>query len=160
MIINKDNSLDIKKMLIHDDVILDFTFDRDDRILTLNLVDGYNNESYYRSERENRNEKFAWMFYSNHYIIKFINVIGFEMTSCDFWGKSNRINGISINENKELIDRLIYKANDIKGIIHNEDGSTKDDIKYINKDNFIEVRIEFISGDMLIVACEIINYGK
>lgn len=63
MIINKDNSLDIKKMLIHDDVILDFTFDRDDRILTLNLVDGYNNESYYRSERENRNEKFAWMFY-------------------------------------------------------------------------------------------------
>lgn len=82
------------------------------------------------------------------------------MTSCDFWGKSNRINGISINENKELIDRLIYKANDIKGIIHNEDGSTKDDIKYINKDNFIEVGIEFISGDMLIVACEIINYGK
>lgn len=86
------------------------------------------------------------------YLLEFNNVIGFNMTACDFWGESLRLNAmysIDKKEDLEILNKLkIEKLNNSydHGRFQNE-----------RESDFFEIEIEFISGDRLRIACEYIE---
>ena len=73
MIINASNGqvINSKDVYLHDDILESMIFRRDEKILHLSLVK-------------------TWLV-EYEYSIDFFRVIGFEMTSCDFWGADLRI---------------------------------------------------------------------
>ena len=75
MIINASNGqvINSKDVYLHDDILESMIFCRDEKILHLSLVKTWPVEY--------------------EYSIDFFRVIGFEMTSCDFWGADLRIFG-------------------------------------------------------------------
>lgn len=86
------------------------------------------------------------------YSLLFNNVIGFEMMSCDFWGKSPHVFDWGCEEKTDqyLINRLFAEKN-----THNYMYSRLED-----KDKYIEAVIDFTSGDKLRVACEYIIFEE
>lgn len=124
----------LTKTYIHDDVIIDFKYDVLERVLILTLIDGFSLET---------------LGYELEYKIGFYNVIGFNSTSCEFWGPIDRINGmISVSkENQIIIPNLFKKSNNMNSNLTKEE-------------DYIELEIEFISGDYLNIACEYMLYGK
>lgn len=130
MIIDKTNAtISSKDIYIHDDVVEELTFVRSEYKLTLLL-------STHSANRQ--------------YTIEFSDVIGFEMSSCDFWGSSSRIYDFVVLECKEysVIPRL--KQNQHFDSV----------IEPTEVNDYIEVKIIFISGDELAVACKRIEYNK
>lgn len=126
MIINISNGelINSKKIYIHDDVFEELCFHRMKKKLHLSI--------YNESKKKRRS-------------IVFLNVIGFEMTSCDFWGSSPHILDFEYVEPKDhtLIPKLFDK---------NDSNFSR----YLPNDleKYIETTITLTSGDQLIVACE------
>ena len=75
------------------------------------------------------------------YSIDFFQVIGFEMTSCDFWGADSRILDFEYVSNGILIPKLFSKKEYSTCLLKEQK-------------NYIETVMTFISGDTLRVACE------
>ncbi len=130
MIINKSNAtiINTKEIYIHDDVLLDLSFNRLDYKLSL-LLSTYKDHTY---------------------TIDFTDVIGFEMTSCDFWGASPRIYSVMLisSENHSIIPKL--KKNNFFSRTNAS----------IEIENYMEIQIIFISGDELVVTCKQMEYNK
>ncbi|MBQ1371746.1 MAG: hypothetical protein IIY70_02325, partial [Oscillospiraceae bacterium] len=84
------------------------------------------------------------------YEVIFRDVVGFEMTSCDFWGPSLRISCFySVDVEQQTLIPKLQKENE----------------KYVTPDNalidnrhYIEVELELISGDCLRVACKTVQF--
>lgn len=116
----------VKDVYIHDDVLEELYFDRKNRRLQL------------------FNSKFGEI--DSKYSIDFQYVIGFEMTACDFWGRSSRILDFEYVEHEDriIIPKLfkIKEDNDYTNSFLNDQGK------------YIETVITFISGDRLTIACE------
>ncbi len=74
-----------------------------------------------------------------------MGVIGFSMTSCDFWGASECVFDFEYVEFNErvIIPNLQKKWEDVKNAS-----------PAVSYDGYIEVLITFSSGDQLRVACE------
>ena len=83
------------------------------------------------------------------YAIEFINVIGFEMVSCDFWGKSPHILDFEFIKPHEhrLLKKLLEEGKNNNYFCSN---------LYRNK-TYIETVLVFASGDRLTIACECIR---
>ena len=126
MIIDKSNVqiLNTPEVHLHDDILHLFHFDRIKKELTLDL-------QRWDSKKE--------------YKMKFENVLGFSMSSCDFWGESEYINGFVFidSENEMLIQNLREKWN-----------STPNNPFEMCWEPFFETLFEFISGDTLRIVCE------
>lgn len=121
--------LDSKDFNFHDDILDQLLFNRDKQEMNLFII-----------KEEYKNKK---------YIIRFCGVIGFEMTSCDFWGKSPHILDFEyIEHNSRIVIPKLYNIKNNSQI--NPMCKLTDDSKYI------ETTITFASGDKLIVACEYI----
>ena len=126
----KTNKFDDKNtkypdLYIHDDILYQVQFDRLKKELKL-IIEKYETDQCFE--------------------IKFINTIGFEMTSCEFWGKSPHINGLAYLSTEEwtIIPKLFERKN-----------LDPDSCTFLKEpENYTEVIIEFISGDYLIIACE------
>jgi len=131
MIIDKINKdiINTKDVYIHDDIFLDLRFVRDKHRLCL----------LFATEDE-----------TSTYEINFIDVLGFEMTSCDFWGWSPHVYSfVSIkSEEYTIIPRLM------------ENKFFDYAFESFAIDEYIETKIIFTSGDELIVACKAIEYNK
>lgn len=134
MIIDASNGniINSKEVYIHDDILKEFTFNRAEKKLHLSIV---------------KEEKFNSVRFS----IDFLNVIGFEMTSCDFWGRSPHILDFEYVEkdNTTIIPKLFKMKN------NNDYPFCTLDIQ----EEYIETIITFISGDQLIIACKSIIIG-
>ena len=91
---------------------------------------------------------------SYRYSVDFLDVIGFEMSSCDFWGESLRILGFEYvpPESQVLVPRLFNKKQ--------EGGESFAFCKMKNRESYLETLMTFRSGDQLRVACENIIYLK
>lgn len=129
MIIDKTNASIIdKEVYIHDDILLDMSFNRIDKQLTLKF-------EKYASDKKT-------------YFIKFFGVIGFSMSSADFWGASECVLDFENvpNAEKNLIPEILKKHIETDGLFKN-----------ISYDNFIETLFTFGSGDLLRIACETIE---
>lgn len=131
MIINKANEtiINTKEVYIHDDILLDLRFDRAEHKLSLLL--------------SSSDERCT-------YTIDFFDVIGFEMSSCDFWGWSPHIYCFSSLKPEEYT--IIPK------LTKNEHFDSAIGLSQVER--YIESLIKFISGDNLIVACKRIEYNK
>lgn len=129
MIVDASNGklINSREVNIHDDILEEFYFDRTKKKLHLSIL----------KEREFDSERFS---------IDFLNVIGFEMTSCDFWGASPHILDFEYVEKSDntIISQLFKKR----------DENDYPFCRLTNQENYIEVMITFVSGDQLIIACE------
>ena len=131
MIIDASNGkiINSKEVYIHDDILEDFHFNRIEKKLHLTIL----------KEGEVNKKRFS---------IDFLHVIGFKMTSCDFWGSSPHILDFECVEqnNTTIIPKLFERKqnNDYPFCPLN------------NREKYIETIITFASGDQLIVACECI----
>ena len=78
-------------------------------------------------------------------IIKFNNVIGFNMISCDFWGQSPHILDWEFTDkDNTIINKLFDEKN-------NHDYQ---DSRLTSIEDYIESIITFTSGNRLTIACE------
>ena len=118
---------------LHDDILKNLSFDRKNHILELLIrKENYENQTY---------------------IIKYIGVLGFQMTACDFWGKSPHILDFEyVEHNARLLLQHLQSATeyDIKDI----------NCKLNNCKSCIETVLTFGSGDRLTVVCECIDIGQ
>ena len=132
MTINESNGyiLNTGDIYIHDDMLLSLQFNKNEKTILLYL------------------KKFADE--KSEYTIKFNNVIGFDMTSCDFWGASERIDWFSYLDKQErvLIPRLQKQWQDVPHVT-----------SIPSYDDYIEIDLSFISGDKLRIACTTIEIG-
>jgi len=128
MLIYESNGkvINTKQVYIHDDILLYLAFDRNKKILKLTF-----------SKHSDR-----------LYIINFINVIGFTMTSCDFWGASEYVLDFEYIEpdKRTLIPSLEKQWMNVP------DSSSE-----VTYDDFLETLLTFSSGDRLRIACEAIE---
>ena len=115
-----------KKVCIHDDILEEFSFNRTEKNLHLTIL------------KQNITD--------NKYDIDFLHVIGFEMTSCDFWGSSPHILDFEYVKHDEII--ILPKLFDKRNNNDYPFCTLKD------RENYIETVITFASGDQLRVACE------
>lgn len=86
----------------------------------------------------------------NDYNVKFNNVIGFEGTSCRFWGlfQEKCINYIEFVKEEE--QTLIPKLYELK----EKEPNVNDSCPILSDKKFIEISIGFLNGDTLTIACE------
>ena len=118
--------IDSKEVYIHDDILNELCFYRQEKRLKLII-----------RKFEDQNDIFT---------IEFINVIGFEMTSCDFWGSSHHILDFEYVEKND--NTIIPKLFEIK------DNNDYSSCTLSDQEKYIESVITFISGDQLRIACE------
>lgn len=82
-------------------------------------------------------------------IIVFCNVVGINMVSCDFWGRSLHVlDWEFVDGNKKWLTNNLYK--------------TKECHKYVNStldkpENYIETIMTLSSGDVLTIVCQYID---
>lgn len=85
----------------------------------------------------------------NEVRIIFHDVIGCEFTSCEFCGRTPHIDHISYLEDEEKIvtPKLLNRFKDIP---------EKEKFLYLLNDDktYIEIRIQLVSGDVVLIACE------
>lgn len=130
MKIDKSNIsiLNSKVFSVHDDIFHSLAFDRASGVLTLFL-------------QKDNGDNFT-------YKINCINVIGFAITSCDFWGRSPHILDFEYAEYCDC--KLLPK------IYEMQKGPISPQCKLTLKKDYIEIIITFTSGDKLNAACEYI----
>ena len=129
---------------LHDDMVRDIRFDRMEKRLCINL------ESFnlaYERDFCNRNH----LVPREEYEIRFDGVVGFYMTSCDFFASDDRVFGIAFKEKEEfrIMPELIQKGE-----------TFNDEELKMTADKYMEIEILFISGDSLIIACQTMLFGK
>lgn len=129
MIINASNGkiINSKEVYIHDDILEELCFNRAEKKLHLLIL----------KDCKFDDERFS---------IDFLNVIGFEMTSCDFWGISPHILDFEYVEKND--NTIIPKLFKIKDTNDYEYSTLKD------REIYFETVITFTSGDKLRIACE------
>ena len=131
MIINKSNCriIDTKGILsLHDFVLSTLQFDRINKKMQLQLKKTIMSDEIY--------------------LVEFINVIGFQMSACDFWGASECILDFEHIPPKE---QVIIPDVEIQW---NKSPYPFDKPSYANH---IETLFTFTSGDHLRIACEYIR---
>lgn len=128
MVINSlnGNVINSNQVCIHDDILEELSFNRLEKKIHLSLL------------TEDRSERFS---------IDFLNVIGFEMTSCDFWGFSPYI--LDFEYIEEYNDNTI-----IQKLFNKKDNNHYPFCSLNDREKYIETIITFTSGDQLIIACE------
>ena len=129
MIVNESNGriINSKNIYFHDDIFDQMTFNREQRILAVSLI------------KENS--------IKDRYEIVFSNVVGFEMTNCDFWGPSPHVLDFEYVEADEraLLSKLKSKM---------EKNPFEPSCKIVQDTDFIETVFTFTSGDTLTIVCE------
>lgn len=142
MVVNTANAkiLNTGEIYIHDDILTELKFNRMEKKLTLlNLKYG----------------TLTGLLDGDEYTVEFLNVIGFEMTACDFWGPSRRIYSFDLVPEYDL--KIIPKMFKIRD--DTDKGSEFSSCALGDRENYIEVMITFISGDRLRIACESIVFS-
>ena len=83
-------------------------------------------------------------------VLKFFNVVGFEMSSCDFWGSSPHIFDFEyVCHDKRSVLPSLHR-------LGQEYGTIDPFCKILDTLDYIETRFTFSSGDRLNIACEYI----
>lgn len=132
--VNNGKIINSKEVYLHDDFLDDMRFNFLEKKLHLSVL-------YFRDR-------------SHRYSVDFLDVIGFEMSSCDFLGGALRILDFEYvpPESQVLVPRLFNKKQ--------EGGESFAFCKMKSRENYLETLMTFASGDQLRVACENIIYLK
>lgn len=128
MKLTKENVNEImKKISLHDGLITNFNYNNEERELNITYLD-------------------EWQDNKECNII-FIDVIGFKITSCNYWSNSPYISCIVPLQEYEyiLMPELFKKAYDNPDWLNEH---------LISRDEYMELLMEFISGDTLSIVCK------
>ena len=127
---NSNGNIINTEIYIHDDIFNNLLYDKNSN--TLRLLLSKSNEC------------------EDKYEINYINVIAFEVTSCDYWGKSPHILDFEYVEysNCKLLPALYEKQ---KKMPYNPE------CRLTYKKEYIDTIITFTSGDQMTVVCEYID---
>lgn len=125
---------------IHDDELTELRFIREKKELHLSMLTWETGEAI----------PLEFRMKSPRYEIIFHQVRGFEMTSCDFWGQSQRALGLTLMDEKgrTLLPWLLQQRD------------ARDRYKEFvlgAEEDYLECMIEFISGDFFTVVCQAIE---
>lgn len=131
MKINKMSFEELNNVNLHDKIIQDFHFDR----LTKRLVIPILPENEY-----DHNDEVHEM--------EFLNVLGLEITACDFWCPSPHVLSVSAlsKDEENLIPKYLENWCAPNDPFHTA--------KNFPGENCFEVLVEFTSGDTLSIVCE------
>ena len=131
MLIDTVNAANIntKNIYLHDDLFVAFRFNRDSCEAIMLCSD-----------------------YKHNYEIEFHDVIGIEMTSCDFWGPGPNIDCFSVVNQNECV--LVPKLQE-----EYEKYSAPDDLPFDSK-RYIETVLSLCSGDRIRIASKTVRIGK
>ena len=124
-------TINTKQVYIHDDILDRLQFDKIGKKLHLEFSQS--------------------CLHGRKYTIDFINVIGFEITSCDFWGMSHHVLDFEYVEcsNQRVLPKIRNKWAEVS------------QYNFVpSYQNYIETLITFSSGDQLFIACEYIFLEK
>lgn len=117
--------INTKDVYIHDDILRSLEFDRMNRKILLKFSSSCDKH--------------------NDYLMEFLNVVGFEMTACNFWGVSESVLDFEYIEKDSRV--LLPKLSNMWSKVP----CSSQDVSY---DNYIETMFTFSSGDVFIVASE------
>ncbi len=120
--------IDSKDIYVHDAVFTGFNYDYENNIIEFEAIEYY---------------------YKKHFKFKFCNVLGFEMLSCDFWGRSPHINVWYTSDTNDLSTKM----KDIQR-------EKKWELRLKDTNKWVESIISFISGDTLTIVCEYIEFEE
>ena len=73
------------------------------------------------------------------------------MSSCDFWGPDDRVAEISFKKRDEF--KIFLE-------LVNRGKQFQDDELESEADKYMEIEILFISGDILVIVCQSMEFGK
>ena len=124
MIIDKKNCeiINSKEIYLHDALFYGIKYEYSDKKIYVQ----------YQLDKYNKHMKYKKMI--------FCNVVAFEMTACEIWGKSPHIYDFEISKENNLIKKILQT-----------------NLELSNKLNeCFETIITFSSGDRLVVSCEYI----
>ena len=126
MLINKSNFdlMYTKELYMHDHVVGILEFCRDNRRLKFNMITAKLDKNY---------------------TLEFIDVSGFYMTACNFIGSCECVYYISLlpDEERKILPKLEEKWDNLPGLASFRE----------NYAEYMELLIEFSSGDELGIAC-------
>ncbi len=131
MIISNSNAkiINSKEVYLHDDTLFSLCFERNNKELTLKLG--------------------KYPTYAKAYTVTFKDVLGYYMTSCDYWGISESILHFEYVPDEEMV--LLPELKNKWADIPHRQTPDKMDIDYI------EVLFTFKSGDQLRIVCKTIE---
>lgn len=125
---NKD-IINSKEIYVHDAVFTGFNYNYKNKYIIFECE-----ETYYRKK-----------FY-----FKFLNVFGFKMRECDWWGESQRIldwEAVDINNNSLTRELIEFRSDENQSIS-----------RLTNPNIIIESVFTLISGDTFTIVCEYIDF--
>lgn len=125
MIITSENQHEFSKLCLHDNIYSGFVYDYETQTVKLSC--------------ENQLE-------SKHFEFVFQQVVAINVQSCCFWGPSNRIYDVWIDEKPEYFEKLLHiqAENTERYSLSNLDRGV----------SYISVVIQLISGDDIHITCE------
>ncbi len=138
MIINYTNRELIKDIYLHDGIFNNFHYDYVKKELRLDV----------RQIISTPQDIIADKFFA----FKFFNIIYFNVKGCEFWGESNQISCIYLEENETKLEEL-------KSEMEQNYESYKFTLLDKNID-FFTIGFEMISGDYITIICENIDYKE
>lgn len=138
MIINNSNKDKANADLsVHDSIFENFIYEEESSVLKISFQ--------------------QYLFEAMEYIpseISFHEVIGLEMTDCNFWGMRQGIMDCICflpKDECELIPKLKEKFE--------RENSNERLCRLYNNDDFIEAEIDFVSGDKITIVCKYAVYN-
>ena len=123
-----------RRINFHDDSLLSFSFDRDNKRIDAEFADYSRGGAPYR--------------------VCFLNTVGFEVTSADFWGFSECIFDfeLAVGENRVILPKIERRWSEIDASVALAGHKDYED--------YIEVLYTFSSGDEMRIACHTIEISK
>ncbi len=123
---------------LHDAEFLGFNYDFDNNIIRFKMT-----EHDYQKKLK----------------LTFHNVFGFKMSSCDFWGKSLRVDCWYTDDENGLIMELNQLKEEKRG--KGADGVILPAVSRMDEVEFpLQIKISIISGDLLTIVCEYVDFEE
>ena len=146
ILVTNNNLIENEKYIyIHDDMLREMSFDRMEKKMYLLFASCGNSLGEKKFCTQNG------LRLKDNYQIIFGNVAGFCMSSCDFWGPDDRAAELSFKERDafKIIPELIKRGKQFD-----------DDELETTANQYMELEILFISGDILTIACQSMEFDK
>lgn len=132
------NLINSKETHLHDAEFLGFSYDFENNFIRFEMVE-YD--------------------FKKKFKLTFHNVFGFKMSSCDFWGKCLRVDCWYADDENGLIHELNRLKEEKRGKL--VDGSLGPAFSRMDEvESILQVTISIISGDLLTIVCEYIDFEE
>lgn len=132
MILNIKNICDINKINLHDSLINEVIYTHSKKIITINLEGEWGKD----------------------YVLKFYDVLYYEMTCCDFWGRGYNVVCWSKIDATGIFDKLLR----LEMVENSRSRDTNQELMDLFE--FFGIEILINSGDKLKIICKSVEVNE